>query len=153
MSADMSMPSTRISAESKHDQFTRLVSEASTCVKCPAMCERAAVLSELNGSIDARVMFIGEAPGRKGADRTRVPFSGDQSGKNFARFLASINLTRSEIFITSAVICNPRAASGANRRPKTSEIRNCSAFLRRTIELVEPAVIVTLGTVALDALR
>ncbi|MDX6446019.1 MAG: hypothetical protein QOH71_3093 [Blastocatellia bacterium] len=131
----------------------RLVAEASTCVACPEMCERAAVLSELNGPLDARVMFIGEAPGRKGADRTRVPFSGDQSGKNFERFLASINLQRSEIFITSAAICNPRAASGANRRPKASEIRNCSTFLRRTIDLVEPTVIVTLGTVALEALK
>jgi len=117
------------------------------------MCERAAVLSDLNGPVDARVMFIGEAPGRKGADRTRVPFSGDQSGKNFERFLTSINLPRSEIFITSAALCNPRADSGANRRPSASEIRNCSDFLRRTIELVEPPVIVTLGTVALDALK
>jgi DNA polymerase len=117
------------------------------------MCERAAVLSELNGPVNARVMFIGEAPGRKGADRTRVPFAGDQSGKNFERFLASINLMRSEIFITSAALCNPRAAAGANRRPRAVEIRNCSSFLRRTIELVDPAVIVALGAVALDALK
>ena len=117
------------------------------------MCERAAVLSELNGPVDARLMFIGEAPGRRGADRTRVPFSGDQSGKNFERFLASINLLRSEIFITSAALCNPRADSGANRRPRASEIRNCSDFLRQTFELIEPAVVVTLGTVALDALK
>ncbi|MDX6531109.1 MAG: uracil-DNA glycosylase [Blastocatellia bacterium] len=141
------------SIEAKHDQFMSLIAEASVCVRCPAMCERAAVLSELNGPLDARVMFIGEAPGRKGADRTRVPFAGDQSGKNFERFLASINLPRSKIFITSAAICNPRADSGANRRPKPSEIRNCSPFLRRAIELVEPAVVVTLGTVALDALK
>ena len=117
------------------------------------MCERAAVLSELNGSVDARVMFIGEAPGRKGADRTRVPFSGDQSGKNFDRFLQSIVLSRDQIFITSAALCNPRAASGANRRPSSTEIRNCSDFLRRTIELVQPAIVVTLGTVALEALK
>ena len=126
---------------------------ASTCIKCEAMCDSVAVFSDLNGPVHARVMFIGEAPGRRGADRTRVPFSGDQSGKNFERFLASINLPRSEIFITSAALCNPRADSGANRRPRASEIRNCSDFLRRTIELIEPAVIVTLGTVALDALR
>jgi len=63
------------------------------------MCERAAVLSELNGPVDARVMFVGEAPGRKGADNTRVPFSGDQSGRNFDRFIAPIGLQRSEIFI------------------------------------------------------
>ena len=117
------------------------------------MCQRAAVLSELNGPINARVMFIGEAPGRKGADRTRIPFSGDQSGKNFDRFLASINLKRSEIFITSAALCNPRKASGANRRPTAGEVRNCSDFLSRTIELIDPRVIVTLGGAALDALK
>jgi uracil-DNA glycosylase len=137
----------------KREQFAELVAEAAMCTRCPAMCERAAVLSELNGPVDARVMFIGEAPGRKGADRTRIPFSGDQSGKNFERFLAAANLKRSEIFITSAALCNPRTASGANRRPTTQELRNCSAFLRRTIELVNPQVIVTLGGVALEALK
>ena len=123
------------------------------CIRCPAMCERTAVLSELNGSVDARVLFIGEAPGRKGADRTRIPFSGDQSGKNFERFLASIGLSRSEIFITSAALCNPRAAGGANRRPTAREVTNCSEFLRRTIALIDPRVIVTLGVVALEALK
>jgi len=117
------------------------------------MCARAAVLTSLNGPVDARVMFIGEAPGRKGADRTRVPFSGDQSGRNFDRFLGSIGLPRSQIFITSAALCNPQSASGANRRPSNTEIRNCSDFLTRTIDLVQPQVIVTLGTVALEALK
>lgn len=142
-----------ISADEKRSQFGELAAEAAVCTRCPALCERLAVLSELNGPVDARVMFIGEAPGRKGADRTRVPFSGDQSGKNFERFLASIDLKRSEIFITSAALCNPRADAGANRRPKASEIRNCSDFLSRTIELVDPRVVVTLGTVALEALK
>ena len=141
------------SVQLKRNLFADLAAEAATCTRCPGMCERTAVLSDLNGPVTARVMFIGEAPGHKGADRTRIPFSGDQSGKNFERFLASIRLQRSEIFITSAALCNPRADSGANRRPKASEIRNCSNFLRRAIELIEPVVIVTLGTVALDALK
>ena len=98
-------------------------------------------------------MFIGEAPGRKGADRTRVPFSGDQSGVNFDRFLSSIGLTRKEIFITSAALCNPRSESGANRKPARKELENCSGFLRRAIEVVDPRVIVTLGSVALEALK
>src|SRR5437588_12001054 len=126
----------------KEVQFKSIAAEAACCTRCEAMCERSAVLSELNGPIDARIMFIGEAPGRKGADRTRIPFSGDQSGKNFDRFLASINLKRSQIFITSAALCNPRAASGANRRPSAPELRNCSAFLRRTIDLINPRIIV-----------
>jgi uracil-DNA glycosylase family 4 len=142
-----------LSLQTRQNIFSKLAAEAAACCLCPAMCDRAAVLSELNGPVDARVMFIGEAPGRKGADNTRIPFSGDQSGKNFERFLASIGLLRSEVFITSAALCNPRSASGANRRPATSEIRNCSDYLRRAIELVDPRVIVTLGTVALEALK
>lgn len=134
-------------------QFEQLITDATNCTRCPAMCERTAVLSKLNGSIDARIMFIGEAPGRKGADKTRVPFSGDQSGKNFDRFLQSIALNREQIFITSAALCNPRTTSGANRKPSRSELSNCSSFLRRTMELVNPQVVVTLGAVALDALN
>jgi uracil-DNA glycosylase len=117
------------------------------------MCGRRAVLSELNGSPEARIMFIGEAPGRKGADRTRMPFSGDQSGANLERFLSSIKLTRKDIFITSAALCNPRSDSGANRKPTQKELTNCSGFLRRTIDLVDPQVIVTLGSVALESLK
>jgi uracil-DNA glycosylase family 4 len=137
----------------KDKEFATLVAEAAGCVRCPAMCERAAVLSQHNGSVDARVMFIGEAPGRKGADRTRVPFSGDQSGKNFDHFLASAGLARSELFITSAALCNPQTATGANRRPTSTELRNCADFLERTIKLIDPNVIVTLGGVALEALK
>ena len=136
-----------------NDAFTQLVKDAAGCTRCPAMCGRSAVLSELNGSPQARVMFIGEAPGRKGADQTRVPFSGDQSGANLDRFLSSINLRRQEIFITSAALCNPRSESGANRKPTQKELANCSGFLRRTIEIVDPRVIVTLGSVALEALK
>jgi len=137
----------------KNKAFNELVSDAASCTLCPAMCGRSAVLSELNGSPDARILFVGEAPGRKGADRTRVPFSGDQSGANLDRFLNSINLTRKEIFITSAALCNPRSESGANRKPTQKELSNCSSFLRRTIELIDPRVIVTLGSVALEALK
>lgn len=110
-------------------------------------------MSQANGSINSRILFIGEAPGRKGADRTRIPFSGDQSGKNLDRFIASIGLTRAEIFITSAALCNPRHHSGANRKPTKSELENCSDFLRRTIDLVNPRVVVTLGSVALESLK
>jgi DNA polymerase len=142
-----------VSDESKRAKFAALTADAAQCTRCPAMCERTAVLSELNGSVSARIMFVGEAPGRKGADRTRVPFSGDQSGKNFDRFLASIGLDRADIFITSAALCNPRTESGANRKPGKTELTNCSGLLRRTLEIVNPALVVTLGSVALEALK
>ena len=140
-------------ADAKQEEFDALVAEAAACRLCTLMCGRSAVLSERNGRVGARVMFVGEAPGRQGGDRTRVPFSGDQSGRNFTRYLASINLPREEIFITNAALCNPRSETGANRKPTRVEVSNCSEFLRRQVETIDPAVVVTLGTVSLAALR
>ncbi len=137
----------------KEKEFQSLAREAQNCQKCEAMCDKTAVLSELNGNLDPKAMFIAEAPGRQGADRTRRPFSGDKSGANFQKLLDSINLRREEIFITNTVLCSPRSASGANRKPTKSEIKNCADFLKRTIELINPNIIVTLGAVALEALR
>ena len=146
-----------MSEKPHHDQllnqlFDRLADEASACVICERMRERKAVLSRLNGALNPRVMFIAEAPGRNGADRTRIPFHGDTSGRNFESLLSSIKLTRDEIFITNTVLCSPRKPSGANDKPSRSEIRNCSDFLRRQIELIDPPVVATLGAVALNAL-
>jgi DNA polymerase len=137
-----------------HDKlFDQLANEAAACVVCERMRERQAVLSRLNGALRPRVMFIAEAPGRNGADRTRIPFHGDTSGRNFESLLGSIKLSRDEVFITNTVLCSPRKPSGANDKPSRSEIRNCSGFLRRQIELINPPVIATLGAVALDALK
>ncbi|HEX8285362.1 MAG TPA: uracil-DNA glycosylase [Pyrinomonadaceae bacterium] len=141
------------SVKAKQREFEALVAEAAACRLCPAMCGRSAVLSGRNGRAGARVMFVGEAPGRQGGDRTRVPFSGDQSGRNFTRYLASIDLAREEVFITNSALCNPRSETGANRKPTREEVSNCSGFLRRQIEVVSPRVVVTLGAVSLAALR
>ncbi len=105
-----------------------------------------------NGPLDARVLFVAEAPGRLGADRTGVPLRGDQSGRNFERLLVSAGIERSGIFVTNAVLCNPRRPDGRNDRPRAQEIRNCSEHLRALIELLDPPWIVTLGRAALDAL-
>lgn len=139
--------------QTREKLFAALAAEASACRLCPAMCGRRAVLSERNGSLNPRVLFIGEAPGRQGGDRTRVPFSGDQSGRNFGRYLLSIDLTREEIFITNAALCNPRKDSGANRKPTATEVANCSPYLRRQLEILAPPVVVTLGAVSLAALK
>lgn len=130
-----------------------LYTEAQACRICPNLADRTAVLSELNGSLDPKVFFIGEAPGRVGADRTRRPFYGDKSGANFQRLLDSIGLARKDIFITSAVMCSPRSATDANRRPTAREIKNCSVYLKRLLELIDPPLIATLGGVALESLK
>src|ERR671913_2058205 len=127
----------RVSEGRRRAAFAALVAEAAACRRCPAMCGRSAVLSESNGAPGARVMFVGEAPGRQGGDRTRVPFSGDQSGRNFERYIASINLSRREIYITNSALCNPRTATGANRKPTAREVANCSDLLRRQLEIID----------------
>jgi len=137
----------------KQNQFQTLCREAQSCCKCPNLTQRTAVLSDLNGNINAEILFIAEAPGRNGGDRTRKPFSSDKSGANFNKFINSINLEREEIFITNTVLCNPRKTTGANRKPSVKEIKNCADFLRRTIDFVNPKIIVTLGAVSLEALK
>ncbi|MFN6965133.1 MAG: uracil-DNA glycosylase [Pyrinomonadaceae bacterium] len=138
---------------SRSELFREFYLQAQACRVCPDLADKTAVLSELNGNLAPRVFFIGEAPGRQGADRTRRPFYGDKSGANFQQLLDSIGLKREDIFITSAVMCSPRSATDANRRPTRSEIKNCSTHLRRTIELVDPPLIATLGSVALESLK
>ena len=133
--------------------FDELCTQAGACEKCPAMTERTAVLSQLNGNLFPKVFFLAEAPGRQGADRTRKPFSGDKSGVNFQILLDSINLKREEIFITNSALCSPRSETGANRKPTRTEINNCSDFLSKQIELINPPIIATLGAVALEALK
>lgn len=132
--------------------FFQLSKEAAACSLCPRLQDRTAVLSELNGTLQPKVMFIAEAPGQRGADRTRIPLVGDMSGRNFDLFLTATNLTRQDIFITNAVMCNPRKGD-ANVRPNSQEIKNCQPFLLRQINLLQPPIIATLGTVALSALK
>lgn len=138
---------------SKENQFDLLCRDAKACRLCPELADKAAVMSELNGSLTPKVLFIAEAPGRRGADRTRRPFYGDKSGENFQTLLDSIALSREDIFITNAVMCSPRTATDANRKPTRTEVRNCSSFLKQTIELIDPPVVATLGGTALDAIN
>ena len=140
-------------SDEKLKEFLALCQMAEVCKICPDLADKKAVLSELNGNLNPKVFFIAEAPGRQGADRTRRPFYGDKSGENFQKFLDSIGLKREEIFITNSVLCSPRKENGANRSPKKSEIKNCSSFLQKTIQLLEPKVVATLGSVALEALK
>jgi uracil-DNA glycosylase len=113
---------------------------------------RTRAIGPANGPLDARIMFVAEAPGRLGAERTGVPLSGDQTGRNFDALLAGAGIDRSSIFVTNAVLCNPRRPDGRNDRPRAAELRNCSAHLRATIDLLDPPWVVALGRAALDAL-
>ena len=133
--------------------FDELVQEAALCSLCSGMEGRAAVLSRLNGSLNPKILFVAEAPGRRGGDRTRIPMSGDASGRTFRYLMEIAGIRAEEVFITNAVLCNPRGETGANRSPAAAEVRNCSSFLRRTIQVLDPPFVVSIGATALNALR
>ena len=134
-------------------EFEIFASGVRGCAACPSMNGCTRVMSRANGPVDARVIFVGEAPGRLGADRTAIPFHGDKAGDNFQRLLEAARLTRNDIFVTNAVLCNPRDDNGNNRPPSKTEIVNCAGHLNELISILNPDMVVTLGAVALEAAR
>ena len=134
-----------------NDGLTALAGRVRACAACPEM-RYSHVLGPGNGPAPARLMFVGEAPGRLGAGRSGVPFQGDESGRRFEAFLALAGLRRDEVFITNAVLCNPVDGAGRNRQPRVADVKRCLPFLRSQIEAVDPEVVVALGSVALAAL-
>jgi uracil-DNA glycosylase family 4 len=137
----------------RQQDFQQLIARAQACRRCPRMEGRVRVLGPANGPIDAQILFIAEAPGRLGADRSGIPLTGDQSGRNFDALLQHAGLARESIFITNAVLCNPRDERGNNARPTSREIEHCSDHLGETIALLQPRYVITLGQIALQALR
>ena len=133
--------------------FTEVCEAVAGCAKCQRMAASAKILSESSGSIDSPIMFIGEAPGRLGADSTGIPFHGDKAGHNFEELLEIAGLSRDMIYVTNCVLCNPKGPSGNNVTPNRAEIANCSDYLKRQIDIVNPKAIVTLGATALAALK
>ncbi len=132
--------------------FLKLVTDAQACRLCPRMEGRRRVLSHANGPLDARVVFVAEAPGRLGGEKGGVPLTGDASGRNFTRFLEAAGLRREAVFVTNAALCNPQTPRGTNAPPSPQELRHCSPLLARTLAVLRPAVVVTLGNKALSAL-
>ena len=133
--------------------FQHFVDRVHDCRRCPRMEGRTRVLGLGNGPLDARLLFIAEAPGRLGAERSGIPLTGDQTGRNFEALLQEANIHRESVFITNAVLCNPQNTQGNNAPPTPHEVANCSDHLRTTIHLLQPRYIVTLGQTALRALQ
>lgn len=125
------------------------------CTKCSELVKCRSRPVPGYGDPNPDILFIGEAPGRYGADMTGVPFTRDRSGKLFLKMLGSIGLTNSSpdqhdptlyrAFVTNIVKCNPRGKTGTNRPPTQEEIGNCSGFLKDEIRILSPKIIVPLG--------
>ena len=118
---------------------------AVNCHKCELSKTRNKVVFG-EGSTNARVMIIGEAPG-KDEDLSGEPFVG-RAGKLLTEILFSMNLTRENVYITNTVKCRPPE----NRNPNSNEISSCSSYLDQQINLISPNVIILLGKVAAERL-
>jgi DNA polymerase len=127
---------------SKKARFEELTREVKSCEKC-GLCSGAKNKVMGEGDLDSRVVFVGEAPGRK-EDETGRPFVGP-AGKLLDRLLAGANLSRDKIFITNVVRCRPPG----NRRPMTDEVEICSGHLERLLEIIEPNIIAPMGNSAI----
>jgi uracil-DNA glycosylase len=99
-----------------------------------------------DGKLDASIMMIGEAPGAN-EDKEGIPFCG-QSGKLLNNILPSIGLKREDVYITNTMFWRPPG----NRRPTPEELEMCRPFVEKHIALVNPKVIVLVGSTAVESL-
>ena len=111
------------------------------CRLCP-LCQTRTNIVFGTGNPHARVMFIGEAPGRN-EDLQGEPFVG-RAGENLNSILSLAGLTRDEVYIANVLKCRPPG----NRPPEADEIEACAPFLREQIRSIWPDIIVTLGNPA-----
>jgi uracil-DNA glycosylase family 4 len=120
--------------------YTELREAALSCTQCRLAEGRTQVVFS-DGSERARLMVVGEAPGAN-EDKTGVPFVG-QAGKFLDLLLACVDLSREDsVYICNVLKCRPPA----NRNPMPDEIEACSPYLKKQIELVQPEVLLAVGT-------
>ncbi|WP_297518929.1 type-4 uracil-DNA glycosylase [Thermococcus sp.] len=122
----------------KEELMRKLEEKIKNCRKCPLWELRTNAVPG-SGSYDAKVMFVGEAPGYW-EDQKGLPFVG-RAGKVLDELLREIGLSRDEVYITNIVKCRPPE----NRDPTEEEIKACSPYLDRQIDIIRPKVIVPLG--------
>jgi len=123
-------------------RLEQLAKKIRVCIKCPLHASRTlAVPGE--GKPTAKVMVIGEAPGKQ-EDQTGRPFIGN-AGRYLDHVLEGTSLERTDFFITNIVKCRPPS----NRTPKVEEVETCtSLYLFEQIRLLDPELILLLGTLA-----
>ncbi|MFA5207862.1 MAG: uracil-DNA glycosylase [Candidatus Paceibacterota bacterium] len=126
----------------KEKEFERINKDALSCKKCILYKKRISpVIGQ--GSLKAKIMFIGEAPGAK-EDATGIPFCG-RSGKFLDELLSSAQIDRQKVYICNIIKCRPPE----NRDPGEKEIKACSHFIEKQIEVISPNVICPLGRLSM----
>jgi uracil-DNA glycosylase len=118
-----------------------LKARALVCTRCRLAETRTQVVFGV-GDPQARLMFVGEAPG-KNEDEQGEPFVG-AAGKLLDALLGEIGLVRAQVYIANVLKCRPPG----NRDPRPDEIDSCKGYLREQIRLISPEVVMTLGNFA-----
>jgi DNA polymerase len=134
------------SAASRRAALEAIAGEVRVCTRCRlAQTRTRAVPGE--GSPDTEVVFVGEGPGQT-EDQQGRPFVG-RAGDLLVRLLSTLGWRRNEVFITNIVKCRPPG----NRDPEPDEIAACAPYLQRQLEVLDPAVVVTLGRFSMSHFR
>jgi len=129
----------------KEDLLRKLREEIGDCKRCKLSGKRTNIVFG-EGSPDAKLMFIGEAPGREEDIQAR-PFVGD-AGMVLTRLIEKMGFRREDVYIANIVKCRPPM----NRDPETDEMEECKGFVERQIEIIHPQVIMSLGRISAMAL-
>lgn len=138
---DMTSSQTNTARQHPHIPLDELRAQVAACRQCP-LCEGRTQTVFGVGNPEARVLIVGEAPG-KNEDLQGEPFVG-AAGKYLNELLAIAGLTRDEVFIANVLKCRPPS----NRDPRPEEIQTCTPFLREQTRTIDPEFIVTLGNFA-----
>jgi uracil-DNA glycosylase len=134
-----------MTAQKHEDSLEKIAADVRGCPLCKlARTRKNAVPGE--GQISARIMFIGEAPGRS-EDEKGKPFVG-AAGRILDDLLKKAGIERSQVFITNIVKCRPPN----NRVPEEDELIACRPYLDRQIALIKPKVICILGRTAYSSI-
>ncbi|HZV46908.1 MAG TPA: uracil-DNA glycosylase [Thermodesulfovibrionales bacterium] len=129
----------------KESAMALLREEIGECRRCKLSQKRTHIVFG-EGNPDARLMFIGEAPGREEDVQAR-PFVGD-AGMLLTRLIEKMGLKREDVYIANIVKCRPPM----NRDPEKDEIQQCREFLERQIDIIRPDIIMSLGRIAASTL-
>lgn len=132
-------------ALSRNDSLLNLKEEIGDCHLCKLSGGRKNIVFG-TGNADARIMFIGEAPG-KDEDIQGLPFVGE-AGMLLTKLIEKMGLKRDEVYIANIIKCRPPM----NRDPEEAEVLSCRVFLDKQIEVIAPEFIITLGRIALMTL-
>lgn len=125
----------------KENALRALMEEIGDCKRCKLSKQRKNIVFG-EGNPEASLMFIGEAPGSE-EDIQGRPFVGE-AGQLLTRLINKMGFKRDDVYIANIVKCRPPF----NRDPEEDEIRTCSPFLKRQIEIISPQVIISLGRIS-----